>query len=89
VEEIRLLMRAWSKDEILVAMYVEDVLDELGYEVVALATELDQALPAARREEFGRKRADEGRTLPLRGRQKPCNRPPFSLDNPPSALVAA
>jgi DNA-binding response OmpR family regulator len=35
------------EDEILVAMYVEELLTELGYEVVAIATELEQALPVA------------------------------------------
>jgi DNA-binding response OmpR family regulator len=40
------------EDEILVAMYVEDLLTELGYGVVAIATELDEALPVARREAF-------------------------------------
>lgn len=36
------------EDEILVAMYVEDLLIDLGFEVVAVATELEQALPLAR-----------------------------------------
>jgi DNA-binding response OmpR family regulator len=36
------------EDEILVAMYIEDLLTDLGFEVVALATDLDQALPVAR-----------------------------------------
>ena len=36
------------EDEIMVAMYVEDLLTDLGYEVAALATGLDQALPLAR-----------------------------------------
>jgi DNA-binding response OmpR family regulator len=36
------------EDEIMVAMYVEDLLTELGFEVAGLATGLDQALPLAR-----------------------------------------
>jgi CheY-like chemotaxis protein len=40
------------EDEIMVAMYVEDLLTELGYEVAGLATSLDQALPLAERGEF-------------------------------------
>jgi CheY-like chemotaxis protein len=36
------------EDEILVAMYVEDLLTDLGFEVVAVATELEEALPLAR-----------------------------------------
>src|SRR4028119_988486 len=40
------------EDEIMVAMYVDDLLTELGYEVVGLATGLDQALPLAREGEF-------------------------------------
>jgi DNA-binding response OmpR family regulator len=36
------------EDEIMVAMYVEDLLTELGYEVAALATSFEQALPLAR-----------------------------------------
>jgi CheY-like chemotaxis protein len=40
------------EDEIMVAMYVEDLLTELGYEVAGLATGLDQALPLAREGEF-------------------------------------
>ena len=40
------------EDEIMVAMYVEDLLTELGYEVAGLATSLDQALPLARGGEF-------------------------------------
>ncbi len=40
------------EDEVMVAMYVEDLLTELGYEVAALATSLDQALPLAREGEF-------------------------------------
>lgn len=40
------------EDEIMVAMYVEDLLTELGYEVVGLATSLDQALPLAREGAF-------------------------------------
>jgi CheY-like chemotaxis protein len=40
------------EDEILVAMYIEDLLADLGFEVVALATDLDQALPVAREGAF-------------------------------------
>ncbi len=40
------------EDEVMVAMYVEDLLTELGFEVVAMATGLDQALPLARGAEF-------------------------------------
>ena len=40
------------EDEIMVAMYVEDLLTELGYEVAEIATNLDQALPLAREGEF-------------------------------------
>jgi CheY-like chemotaxis protein len=40
------------EDEILVAMYVEDLLTDLGFEVVAVATELEQALPLARDKAF-------------------------------------
>ncbi len=40
------------EDEVMVAMYVEDLLTELGYEVAGLATGLDQALPLAREGEF-------------------------------------
>lgn len=36
------------EDEIMVAMYVEDLLTDLGYEVAAIATGLEQALPLAR-----------------------------------------
>ena len=36
------------EDEIMVAMYVEDLLTELGIEVSAIATNLDQALTLAR-----------------------------------------
>ena len=36
------------EDEIMVAMYVEDLLTDLGYEVAAIATGFDQALPLAR-----------------------------------------
>lgn len=35
-------------DEIMVAMYVEDLLTELGFEVASIATTLAQALPLAR-----------------------------------------
>ena len=40
------------EDEIMVAMYVEDLLTELGFEVAGIATGLDQALPLAREGEF-------------------------------------
>ncbi len=40
------------EDEIMVAMYVEDLLTELGFEVAGLATGLDQALPLAREGTF-------------------------------------
>ncbi len=40
------------EDEIMVAMYVEDLLTELGFEVAAIATGLDQALPLAREGTF-------------------------------------
>ena len=40
------------EDEIMVAMYVEDLLSELGYEVAEIATNLDQALPLAREGDF-------------------------------------
>jgi CheY-like chemotaxis protein len=40
------------EDEIMVAMYVEDLLTELGFEVAGLATALEQALPLAREGEF-------------------------------------
>lgn len=36
------------EDEVLVAMYIEDVLGDLGCEVVALATDLHQAINLAR-----------------------------------------
>ena len=36
------------EDEMMVAIYVEDLLTELGYEVVAVATGFDQALAMAR-----------------------------------------
>ena len=39
------------EDEMMVAMYVEDLLTELGYEVVAVATGFDQALTMAREAE--------------------------------------
>jgi DNA-binding response OmpR family regulator len=35
------------EDEVLVAMYVEDVLSDLGYKVIALATNLDEAIEQA------------------------------------------
>ena len=40
------------EDEILVAMYIEDLLTDLGFEVVALGTDLDQAMPVAREGAF-------------------------------------
>ncbi len=40
------------EDEVLVGMLVEEMLQELGYAVAALATHLDQALSFARRESF-------------------------------------
>jgi DNA-binding response OmpR family regulator len=40
------------KDEIMVAMYVEDLLTELGFEVAATATDLDQALRLAQEGNF-------------------------------------
>jgi CheY-like chemotaxis protein len=40
------------EDEIMVAMYIEDLLTDLGFEVVALATDLDKALPLARQAEL-------------------------------------
>ncbi|HYF55567.1 MAG TPA: response regulator [Salinarimonas sp.] len=40
------------EDEIMVAMYVEDLLVELGFEVAGIATGLDQALPLARTGDF-------------------------------------
>ena len=40
------------EDEIMVAMYVEDLLTELGFEVAGIATGLEQALPLAREGEF-------------------------------------
>jgi len=36
------------EDEVIVGMLVEDMLRELGYEVVALSTHLDQAIELAR-----------------------------------------
>ncbi len=36
------------EDEVIVGMLVEDMLQELGYEVVALSTHLDQAVELAR-----------------------------------------
>jgi CheY-like chemotaxis protein len=36
------------EDEVIVGMLVEDMLNELGYEVVALSTHLDQAVELAR-----------------------------------------
>ena len=40
------------EDEIMVAMYVEDLLTDLGIEVLAIATSLDQALVLARKGGF-------------------------------------
>jgi CheY-like chemotaxis protein len=40
------------EDEIMVAMYVEDLLDELGIEVAEIATGLEQALPLAQEGTF-------------------------------------
>ena len=40
------------EDEVMVAMYVEDLLTELGVEVAGIATSLDQALPLAREGSF-------------------------------------
>jgi DNA-binding response OmpR family regulator len=40
------------EDEIMVAMYVEDLLTELGFEVAGMATNLNQALPLAREGAF-------------------------------------
>ena len=40
------------EDEGMVAMYVEELLSELGYDTVAVATGLDQALAMAREETF-------------------------------------
>lgn len=40
------------EDEVMVAMYVEDVLSDLGYQVIALATSLEQAVEFAREREF-------------------------------------
>ena len=40
------------EDEIMVAMYVEDLLTDLGYEVAGMATALDEALGLAREGEF-------------------------------------
>jgi CheY-like chemotaxis protein len=40
------------EDEMMVAMYVEDLLTELGYEVVAVATGFEQAVPLAQEGEF-------------------------------------
>ncbi|MDP2331199.1 MAG: response regulator [Reyranella sp.] len=36
------------EDEVIIGMLVEDMLQELGYEVVALSTHLDQAIELAR-----------------------------------------
>ena len=36
------------EDEVMVAMYVEDLLTDLSYEVAAIAAGFDQALPLAR-----------------------------------------
>jgi len=40
------------EDEVMVAMYVEELLSELGYDTVAVATGLYQALAMAREETF-------------------------------------
>lgn len=40
------------EDEIMVAMYIEDLLTDLGFEVVGMATSLDQALRLARQSDF-------------------------------------
>lgn len=40
------------EDEVLVGMLIEEMLQELGYEVAALATHLEQALSLARSESF-------------------------------------
>jgi CheY-like chemotaxis protein len=40
------------EDEVMVAIYIEDLLAELGYEVVAVATRLDRALALARQGGF-------------------------------------
>lgn len=40
------------EDEIMVAMYVEELLSELGYDTVGVATGLDQALSLAREGAF-------------------------------------
>jgi len=40
------------EDEMMVAMYVEDLLLDLGFEVAGIATGLDQAMPLARDGDF-------------------------------------
>ena len=40
------------EDEVMVAMHIEDLLTELGYEVTEMATSLDQALATARATSF-------------------------------------
>ena len=40
------------EDEVMVAMYVEDLLIELGFDVAGMATSLDQALPLAQDGDF-------------------------------------
>jgi DNA-binding response OmpR family regulator len=40
------------EDEVMIAMYVEDLLMELGYEVAGIATGFDQALPLAKEGDF-------------------------------------
>jgi DNA-binding response OmpR family regulator len=40
------------EDEIMVAMYVEDLLTDLGFEVAGIATDLDQAMRLARQGTF-------------------------------------
>lgn len=41
------------EDEMLIAMHIEDMLAELGFEVVGPATRLQKALEIARKEDFG------------------------------------
>ncbi|WP_343039388.1 response regulator [Microvirga makkahensis] len=40
------------EDEIMVAMYIEDLLVDLGFEVAGMATSLDQALRLAQESDF-------------------------------------
>ena len=51
-QEVGLRRALVVEDEIMVAMYVEDLLTELGFEVAGIATGLDQALPLAREGSF-------------------------------------